>query len=160
MNFIGDFSSEAAGKKDRLGQIIIATLGAFLGVALFVVALLLAAIAYIALVPAPAHARDGGQWGDQPASVRQWFQSLTQPDNPYMSCCGEADAYEADQFDQDSGGHYVAVITDGKGTIPNGTRIIIPDAKIKWDKGNPTGHGIVFIGPRREVYCYVTPGGV
>jgi hypothetical protein len=23
--------------------------------------------------------------GDRPASVRQWFQSLMQPDNPYIS---------------------------------------------------------------------------
>ena len=35
--------------------------------------------------------------------------------------------------------------------IPNGTRITIPDAKIKWDKGNPTGHGIVFIGSQGQI---------
>ena len=28
------------------------------------------------------------------------------------------------------------------------------------DEGNPTGHGIIFIGPAGQVYCYVTPGGV
>ena len=106
-----------------------------------------------------AQARDNGQWGDKPASVRQWFQSLMQPDNPYLSCCGEADAYEADTFEID-GDHYVAIITDGKGVLPTGTRIAIPNEKMKWDKGNPTGHGIVFIGTRGEVYCYVTPGGV
>jgi hypothetical protein len=39
-----------------------------------------------------------------------------QPDNPYMSCCGEADAFEADTFDQENG-HWVAVITDGKGVL-------------------------------------------
>jgi hypothetical protein len=105
-----------------------------------------------------ANARDNGQWNDQPASVRQWFQSLMQPDNPNMSCCGEADAYEADTFEIE-GDHYVAVITDGKGVIPAGTRIKIPNQKMKWDKGNPTGHGIVFIGTGGQVYCYVTPGG-
>jgi hypothetical protein len=106
-----------------------------------------------------ANARDNGQWNDQPAAIRQWFQSLMQPDNPHMSCCGEADAYEADTFEID-GDHYVAVITDGKGVIPAGTRIEIPNQKMKWDKGNPTGHGIVFIGTGGQVYCYVTPGGV
>jgi hypothetical protein len=31
--------------------------------------------------------------------VRQWFQSLKQPDHPRLSCCGEADAFEADSFE-------------------------------------------------------------
>ena len=55
-----------------------------------------------------------------------------------VSCCGEADAYEADIFEVE-GGHYVAVITDGKGEIPNGTKIPVPNNKIKWDEGNPKG---------------------
>ena len=58
------------------------------------------------------------------------------------------------------GDHYVAIITDGKGEIPNGTRIPVSNRKMKWDAGNPTGHGIIFIGPQRQVYCYVTPGGL
>lgn len=58
-----------------------------------------------------------GQWGESPTQLRQWFQSLMQPDNPYLSCCGEADAFEADTFEID-GDHYVAVITDGKGGNP------------------------------------------
>jgi hypothetical protein len=68
-----------------------------------------------------------------------------QPDNPYMSCCGEADVFEADSFVVD-GDHYVAIITNGKGIIPSGTRIAVPNQKMKWDRGNPTGHGIIFIG--------------
>jgi hypothetical protein len=114
-----------------------------------------------------ANARDFGQWGDQPPHIRQWFQKLMQPDNKYQSCCGEADAYEADNFEVD-GDHYVAIITNGAGdpglgkpAIPNGTRIPVPNYKMKWDQGNPTGHGIVFIGTStKEVYCYITPGGV
>lgn len=116
-----------------------------------------------------AHASDNGQWGGSPAATRQWFQSLMQPDNPYVSCCGEADAYEADSFEVE-GDHYVAIITDGKGDIPNGTRVPVPNAKMKWDQGNPTGHGILFVGPvwvdpdsggaGRSIYCYVAPGGV
>jgi hypothetical protein len=113
----------------------------------------------VSLVALTAHARDSGQWGDSPAVVRQWFQSLMQPDNPYLSCCGEADAFEADTFEIE-GDHYVAIVTDGKGVLSPGTRIAVPNEKMKWDKGNPTGHGIVFIGTRGQVYCYVTPGGV
>ena len=107
---------------------------------------------------AAVKARDAGQWADVPENVRQWFQSLKQPDHPRLSCCGEADAFEADSFEVD-GDHYVAIITNGKGVIPNGTRISVPNSKMKWDKGNPTGHGIIFIGDRGQLYCYVTPGG-
>jgi hypothetical protein len=111
------------------------------------------------LLTSTALARGNGHWSGQPANIRQWFQSLMQPDNPYRSCCGEADAFEADTFDQEDG-HWVAVITDGKGVLANGTRFIIPDGKLKFDKGNPTGHGIVFIGDQGQVYCYVAPGGI
>jgi hypothetical protein len=116
-------------------------------------------IVVFALVSLPALARDNGQWGNQPAALRQWFQNLMQPDNKYLSCCGEADAYEADSFEV-KGDQYVAIITDGKGVIPNGTRVPVPNQKMKWDSGNPTGHGILFIGAEGQVYCYVTPGGV
>ena len=124
----------------------------------------IAATAALAML-LPAAARDNGQWGDQPAKIRQWFQSLMQPDNPAVSCCGEADAFEADAFEVE-GDHYVAIVTDGKGVIPNGTRIPVPNQKMKWDAGNPTGHGIVFLRPEMvrlnewTVYCYVAPGGV
>ena len=47
----------------------------------------------------------------------------------------------------------------GKGVIANGTRISVPNAKVKWDRGNPTGHGIVFLSRNRYVFCYVQPGG-
>lgn len=106
-----------------------------------------------------AWARNDGQWENSPPHVRQWFQGLRQPDNPKVSCCGEADAYEADIFEVEAD-HYVAVITNGKGEIPNGTKILVPNHKIKWDEGNPTGHGIVFIGAHGQVLCYVAPGGV
>jgi hypothetical protein len=115
---------------------------------------------FVLLLLSPtASARDNGQWATQPAAVRQWFQTLMQPDNPVSSCCGEADAYEADSFEVD-GDQYVAIITNGKGGIPEGSRIMVPNRKIKWDRGNPTGHGIIFIGSFGEVLCYVPPGGV
>jgi len=124
--------------------------------ALFIV-LLTSALVAIGIVPAKA--RDEGQWADQPDHIRQWFQSLRQPDHPRVSCCGEADAFEADSFEVD-GDRYVAIITNGKGVIANGTRIPVPNQKMKTDAGNPTGHGIIFIGPRGQVFCYVTPGGL
>lgn len=106
-----------------------------------------------------ALARDNGQWESSPPHIRRWFQELMQPDNPRAPCCGEADAYEADLFEIDED-RYVAIITDGKGEIPNGTKIPVPNHKLKWDNGNPTGHGIIFIGGNGQVYCYVVPGGV
>lgn len=117
------------------------------------VCLALASLLTLAAAVPFALARDNGQWENSPPSVRRWFQGLTQPDNPWVSCCGEADIFEVE------GGHYVAVITDGKGE-PNGTKIPVPDYKIKWDEGNPTGHGIIFIGVQGKVYCYIAPGGV
>jgi hypothetical protein len=119
--------------------------------------LILLGLAVLAL-GAPAVARDNGQWASAPSEIREWFQALRQPDHPRISCCGEADAFEADQFETE-GDHYVAIITDGKGVIQNGTRISVPNTKMKWDRGNPTGHGIIFIGDHGQIYCYVTPGG-
>jgi hypothetical protein len=60
--------------------------------------LLLAALAALATL-LPAAARHNGRWADAPAAIRQWFQSLMQPDN--LSCCGEADAFEADTFEME-----------------------------------------------------------
>jgi hypothetical protein len=118
-----------------------------------------AALAALAML-LPAAARDNGRWPDAPANVRQWFQSLMQPDNPSLSCCGEADAFEADTFEVE-GDHYVAVVTDGKGIVAPGTRIPVPNRKMKWDAGNPTGHGVLFLQVgTMNVYCYVAPGGV
>jgi hypothetical protein len=117
------------------------------------------ALCMLAFCP-PAGARDDGQWVNSPMHIRQWFQSLMQPDNPAVSCCGEADAFEADQFEVE-GDHYVAIITDGKAVYPPGTRIPVPNAKMKWDAGNPTGHGVIFLQiGTTKVYCYVAPGGV
>ena len=120
--------------------------------------LLLAALAALGML-LPATARDNGQWAGSPAAISQWFQSLMQPDNPYLSCCGKADAFEADTFEIE-GDHYIAVVTDGKGVIAPGTRIPVPNEKMELDAGNPTGHGIIFIGSQGQIYCYVAPGGV
>jgi hypothetical protein len=127
---------------------------------------MLALIITLLALSSPASARDLGQWENQPTYVRQWFQNLMQPDNPVMSCCGESDAYWADSFEVDHG-QYVAIITDDRPDVPLGRphreigeKIVVPNHKIKWDDGNPTGHGILFIGGGGQVYCYITPGGV
>lgn len=104
------------------------------------------------------------EWENSPPHIRQWFQSLMRPDFPAHSCCGEADGYEADMFEQD-GEDWVAIITGqgpphvNKPLIAPGTRIKVLNRKMKWDAGNPTGHGIIFLGTDGQVFCYVTPGG-
>lgn len=98
----------------------------------------------------------------------EWYQSLMQPDNPTMSCCGEADAYWADDLHVRDGKTFVT-ITDDRDDVPLkrphidiGTEIEVPANKVKWDRGNPTGHGVLFVSPApyNFVYCYVQPGGV
>jgi hypothetical protein len=113
-----------------------------------------------------AHARDLGQWDEMDRAVREWYQALMQPDMPTASCCGEADAYWADEIHVKEGKTY-ATITDDRPDEPRrrphvdiGKQIEIPNKKLKWDKANPTGHGIVFLSRNGEVFCFVQPGGV
>jgi hypothetical protein len=110
------------------------------------------------LITANALARDSDRWDAQDPRIKQWFENLKQPDHPRVSCCGEADAYEADNFEVE-GDHYVAIITGHRAVaaIPLGSRIPVPKQKMKFDAGNPTGHGIIFIDSQRRVLCYVTP---
>jgi hypothetical protein len=115
---------------------------------------------------AMVNARDLGQWENTDPAIKQWYQALMQPDVPTASCCGEADAYYADEVHVRNGKTY-AVITDDRPDEPRrrphidvGTEIEIPNNKLKWDKSNPTGHGIVFLSRAGYVYCYVQPGGV
>jgi hypothetical protein len=109
--------------------------------------LLIAFAMLLAVIGPGVHARDAGQWSDTDATVRTWFRDLKQPDNPRQSCCGEADAYYADSFEVD-GDAYVAIITDTRPDGPlnrphvaRGTKVRVPNSKLKFDEGNPTGHG-------------------
>ena len=118
------------------------------------------------LLAIPASARDVGQWENSDATVRAWYRDLMQPDAPGVPCCGEADAQWADSFEV-QGDQYVAIITDTRDDAPlkrkhvdAGTKIVIPNEKLKYDQSNPTGHGIVFLSMYGYVYCYVAPGGV
>lgn len=123
-------------------------------------------IAILCLSIYAARARDLGQWQNSDATQREWYQKLMQPDNPAVPCCGEADAYWADSYEVD-GDKYVAIITDPRPDEPLrrhhvdiGTKIVIPNHKLKYDQSNPTGHGIVFLSQNDFVWCYLAPGGV
>lgn len=119
-----------------------------------------------------AHARDLGQWEDVDPEVRAWYKNLMMPDQPTIPCCGEADAYWCDDVHTVKGETKCTITDDrpdgslGRPHVEIGTVIDIPSFKLKWDKGNPTGHAIVFlaaINPYsnfRYVMCFVLPGGV
>ena len=112
-----------------------------------------------------AHARDFGQW-DRSSELSKWYQTLMQPDNPAVSCCGEADAYFCDDYRYEKG-KALCTISDDRPDEPRhrphveiGTVIEIPNHKLKFDQGNPTEHGVVFLSTGMFVYCFVAPGGV
>jgi hypothetical protein len=129
----------------------------------------------------PAIPRDLGQWKNSDPAIGLWFRSLLQPDTIGMgggtSCCGEADAYWADEAHVRDGKVF-AVITDDRDDEPLkrpheeiGTEYEVPQSKIvgmEQRLGNPTGHIVIFLGtitwPRgkyhRDVLCYVENGGV
>lgn len=113
-----------------------------------------------------AQARDVGQWAGQDEAIARWFSELKQPDNPDASCCGEADGYWADTIEV-HGDQVIAVITDDRPDeplrrphVPIGTRIVVPPNKLKFDRGNPTGHAVIFLGADLIVWCFVQNGGV
>lgn len=115
----------------------------------------------------PAHGRDLGQWGNSDPDTKEWFRTLMQPDNPTISCCGDGDAYYADKINVIDGKTYVTVTDErddkplGRVHIPVGTVIEVPDTKLKWDRGNPTGHNILFVMyTSRYVLCFVQSTGI
>lgn len=111
-------------------------------------------VAMLAFFPTGLFARDNGQWDGKSDTVREWFRHLMQPDQPGVSCCGEADAVEADDwwFEKD---HVIAKVTNGRGIVPDGVEINVPLKKIKQDTSNPTQHAILFISTNMTVYCFV-----
>lgn len=121
------------------------------------------------LLAAPAYARDEGQWKFQAPDVQEYFQTLMQPDNPNIQCCGDTDAYYTDDQETDADGNLYAIITDTRpdewtrpdGTtgkrphINPGTKILVPPSKIrKHPIPNPTDHGLIFLAVTGTVYCY------
>lgn len=119
------------------------------------------------LLTTSAQARDLGQWDTATdKDVVEWYRSLKQPDTN-VSCCGESDAYWADSFEMSKDGEYVAIITDERPDeprkrphVPVGTKVVVPNHKLKFDQGNPTGHGVIFLSTTGHVFCYLPPGGI
>lgn len=128
---------------------------------------LIVALSFAALVSV-VRARDLGQWKYAAPDLAAYFGTLTQPDHPYISCCGEADAYWADHTDTDGAGNLIAIITDTRDDgplmrphVPVGTRIIVPASKIrKKPIPNPTGHTLIFLSTSQTVYCYEPLPGI
>jgi len=106
-----------------------------------------------------AAGRDAGQW--EGASDSEWYASLIQPDSG-SSCCGEGDAWFADDTEVGPNGETIAIITDTRDDeprkrrhIPPGTTFIIPPEKVrKSPSANPTGHNVIFIGTDNNVLCW------
>jgi hypothetical protein len=127
---------------------------------------ILGLLAIIMLLGHWVHAHDYGQWENADPAIHEWYRTLMQPDHPTVSCCGAADAYFADEVHFRDGKTF-AVITDDRPDEPLrrphvdiGTEVEIPSYKLKFDRSNPTGHGIIFMRQDGYLFCYVQPGGV
>ena len=144
----------------------------FLGILLFILGMFIATqntqskiawpmiVVGLVLIAVPAHGHDENHNNDA------WYGSLMQPDNPQTSCCGLADAYWCDDYYSRDGKAYCKITDDrddgplGRPHVDIGTEIEIPPYKLKWDKGNPTGHSVVFLNWQLHVFCFVQTGGV
>lgn len=111
-------------------------------------------IAAALLMASAAAARDNGQWGDQPAEIRQWFNSVMQPGGR-ASCCGEGDAYDVELDGDEPDGSLRAIIIDGKGVIPNGALVLVPRERLQAKYGNPLDKIILFIGANGKPLCLI-----
>lgn len=120
---------------------------------------------------------DRDEAASEDARVRREYVSNagTLMDGSHTNCCGEADAYEADDFEQDAEGNTIAILTcndpdnckeiRGKDIRAPGTKIVIPPERVlaNYKPVNNTGHGWVWLRPGTldvDVYCYAAPGGV
>lgn len=109
-----------------------------------------------------AWSRDNGQWEGSDPAIRQWYKSLMRPDLPAHSCCGEADAYWCDDISVRAGKTYCKITDDrpdkplGRPHRALGTEFEIPNEKLKFDAGNPTGHAVIFVSAYGMVICFVT----
>lgn len=133
---------------------------------IFITASIIALVFLVSALVGVARARDNGQWEGSDPAIRQWYQSLMQPDVPTLSCCGEADAYWCDDIHVRDGKTYCK-ITDDRPDAPLGrihreigTEFEIPPNKLKYDAGNPTGHAIIFLSAGGYPWCFVQAGGV
>ncbi len=112
----------------------------------------------LAIMAAPALGRDDGQWSNQPPEIRQWFQSVMQPNNR-ASCCGEADAFDVRLDGEESNGDIRAIILNGRGLYPDGTLVLVPPVKLQSKFGNPLDKVILFIGANGQPICLIPKVG-
>ena len=120
-----------------------------------------------AVAAGSVHARDGWQGraplvcdpsvisdGARLSQCQQWISTVRQPDTR-ISCCGDGDAYIADDFETKDGKFYAIITGEYSGNpginyqVGKGTKILIPPNKLNRaaeDGGNPSGHGVVFLG--------------
>lgn len=120
------------------------------------------------LLAAPVQARDTGHWDEveSNAAVHDWYKHLERPDAPGAICCTEADAYYADEVHVKDGKTFATITDDrpdgplGRPHIASGTVFEVPPEKLKWDKGNPTGHNVLFISIAGFTWCFVMGTGI
>lgn len=139
----------------------------------------LLSFALLAAMSVPAQSRDGFADGGRPVvcdmpngprlkQCQDWIENVRQPDVRDISCCADADAFLADDFEVKNGTLYAILSADYPGRpgyedVPfrKGQRIAIPPNKInraREDGGNPSGHGVVFMLPGSGiVLCYFGP---
>lgn len=104
-----------------------------------------------------AFAKDNGQWGDVPDSVRSWFKGVRSPHG--VPCCDMADGHRT--------------LEDWRGStywIPNPAALgaiewmEVPPEAVVYNAGNPTGEAVVWYvvqGPGQVfIRCFVPGGGV
>jgi len=146
------------------------------------VRLLFVALALCAGMSVPAQSRDGWQGralvcdpaviqnGPRLQLCQHWIASVEQPDTR-ISCCGDGDAFVADDFEVGPHGEFYAIITGdypvehsdylgARQPITRGSKVLVPPNKLNRaleDGGNPTGHGVVFISASGDVLCYFGP---
>jgi hypothetical protein len=108
---------------------------------------------------------------DHTTERSKFFRLLKRPDYYPQSCCGSADAYEADIYQDNHDGTWTVTITDGSaieypdGThrdyIANGTKLTVPSKKINppvETQHNPTTHAwlfmSVFAAKPGHIFCF------
>jgi hypothetical protein len=106
----------------------------------------------------------GSAWGHEDEAYAQWMKSLMQPDFPLSSCCGPGDQYFVREYrpSGQQGIAFEAVVMGRIGQVD--FPIQVPQEKVIWDRVNPTGRGVIFIGEDGEwgkpVLCFVPGAGM
>lgn len=115
----------------------------------------------VVVLLAQARAHDDGQWENSDPEIVQWYRAQMMPDLPQVSCCGEADAYWADDVYVRDGQTY-AKITDDRDDAKlhrshrdRSVEHLIPDFKLMRRGTNPTGHNVIFLSGGDGVYCFI-----